>query len=121
MQRAERLLTDTDAVVRRRQEDARRTAEATISAAEVEAQQLREAARAEAQAERAAAQRTVEKLERQRESVAAYLDEMRGLLGSRAADAISGLQALEEEEETREPVELPADVDAYALPEEASE
>ena len=108
--------------MRRRQEDARRTAEATIAAAEVEAQQLRESARAEAQAERAAAQRTVEKLERQRESVAAYLDEMRGLLGSKAASAIAGLTAaVEEDSETREPVELPADVDAYALPEEANE
>nr|WP_252865242.1 hypothetical protein [Mobiluncus mulieris] len=69
--------------------------EATIAAAEVEAQQLRESARAEAQAERAAAQRTVEKLERQRESVAAYLDEMRGLLGSKAAAAIAGLSRWE--------------------------
>nr|WP_252865359.1 hypothetical protein [Mobiluncus mulieris] len=124
LQRAERLLTDTDAVVRRRQEDARRTAEATIAAAEVEAQQLRESARAEAQAERAAAQRTVEKLERQRESVAAYLDEMRGLLGSKAAAAIAGLSPLGgEEKETRVPVEIPtdSDVDAYALPEEESD
>ena len=47
---------------------------------------------------------------------------MRGLLGSKAASAIAGLTAaVEEDSETREPVELPADVDAYALPEEANE
>ena len=120
LQRAERLLTDTDAVVRRRQEDARRAAEATIAAAEGEAEQVREAARIEAQAERAAAQRTVERLERQRESIAAYLEEMRGLLGSETATGLEGLtpmqqlpavlaQATEEAEgEQPAPVEPPA-------------
>ena len=96
LQRAERLLTDTDAVVRRRQDDARRNAEAIVAAAEAEAEQLRESARQEVLNERAVAQRTVERLERQRESIAGYLDEMRGLLGTRAARSITGLDPVDE-------------------------
>ena len=74
-------------------------AEAMLAAAEAEAEQLREAARQEALNERATAQRTVEKLERQRESIASYLDEMRGLLGSPTARSISGLEPLEPKKE----------------------
>ena len=90
------MLTDTDAVVRRRQEEARRSAESIIAAAEAEAEQLRESARVEAQSERASAQRTVEKLTQQRNSVAAYLEELRGLLTTETASALEGITPMQE-------------------------
>ena len=49
-----------------------------------------------AQSERASAQRTVEKLTQQRNSVAAYLEELRGLLTTETASALEGITPMQE-------------------------
>ena len=67
--------------VRTRQEAAAHQAEETLRQAREEATQIVTDARADADAEVSAARLQVQELERQRDSVANYLEEMRGVLG----------------------------------------
>ena len=62
----------------------KRHAEETLNQAREEADRILEDARTNAEANLAAAARQVRELERQRESVASYLEEMRGVLGGAA-------------------------------------
>ena len=57
-------------------------AEDTVNQARMEASALLEDARADAEVEKTTMMRQIKELERQRDSVAGYLEEMRGVLGN---------------------------------------
>jgi len=81
LSRAEEVRARTDAEARKRQEEAVTQAEETLAQARIEAEQIISDARADADVTAQVAARQLQELERQRDSVAAYLTEMRGVLG----------------------------------------
>ena len=80
--RAEAVRSEVDESLRSRQEEATRLAEDTVNQARMEASALLEDARADAEVEKTTMMRQIKELERQRDSVAGYLEEMRGVLGN---------------------------------------
>jgi len=84
MTRADAELADAERRASDQLESARRTADRLVADARDRAQQLLADARRAAERERSSAHREIEDLERQRESITAYLDELRGILGSSA-------------------------------------
>jgi len=80
--RAEAVRSEVDDTLRSRQEEATRLAEDTLNQARLEATALLEDARADAEVEKTTMMRQIKELERQRDSVASYLEEMRSVLGN---------------------------------------
>ena len=92
LQHAERVRRDAAAQAQELLAQARATADRVITEARESADRAVTEALTEAERERSTAQRQVAALSRQRESVAAYLDELRSLLGD---DAVPSREALD--------------------------
>ncbi|MGO1241129.1 MAG: hypothetical protein ACTMHU_06810, partial [Cellulosimicrobium funkei] len=82
LQQAEKVRSESDAYVKDLLSTARRNADQVVAEARAFADQTVSDAKAEAEQQRNVAQRQLEDLTRQHDSINTYLDELRGLLGS---------------------------------------
>src|SRR5690606_14767797 len=82
LEQAERIRRDADAHAKELLSNARRNADRVVAEAREHAERTLSDAMTEAERERTTAQRQVEDLNRQREAITSYLDELRNLLGN---------------------------------------
>src|SRR5690606_35795500 len=86
-EQAEKVRSESDAYVKDLMSTARRNADQIVAEARAFAEQTVSDAKAEAEQQRNVAQRQLEDLTRQHDSINTYLDELRGLLGGGDAEA----------------------------------
>src|SRR5690606_28305129 len=80
LEQAERVRRDAEAHAKELMSNARRNADRVVAEAREHAERTLSEAMTEAERERTTAQRQVEDLNRQREAITVYLDELRSLL-----------------------------------------